>query len=136
MCFNKQENKKMKWSWSNQIFQPTFSNHVLKIDVDVIEKLIQCSLQGGPFGDPVCPPASSYYFFIQIRDSRFLQSHVVEGAIVLLKHREKFLGWWGVIIQIQWIHSKGRITKYAKIKNKTFFADASEANRKYSSHSS
>ena len=35
---------------SNQVLEPTFSNHVLEIDVDSIEKFIHCSLQVGPFG--------------------------------------------------------------------------------------
>ena len=39
----------MKLICSNHIFEPKLSNHVLQIDVDLIEKLIPCSLQGGPF---------------------------------------------------------------------------------------
>ena len=53
--FNKQETYKMKIC-SNQVLERTFSNHVFEIDVDSIEKLIYCSLQGGPFGGPACPP--------------------------------------------------------------------------------
>ena len=41
--------KKMKLICSNHIFEPILSNHVLQIDVDLIEKLIPCSWQGGPF---------------------------------------------------------------------------------------
>ena len=58
--FNKQEADKMKKICSNQVLEPTFSNQVLKIDVDCIEKFINCSLQGGPFGGPACPPVLSY----------------------------------------------------------------------------
>ena len=46
----------MKKICSNQVLEPTFSNQVLKIDVDCIEKLINRSLQGSPFGGPACPP--------------------------------------------------------------------------------
>ena len=46
----------MKKIFSNQVLERTFSNHVFEIDVDSIEKLIDCSLQGGPFGGPACPP--------------------------------------------------------------------------------
>ena len=46
----------MKKICSNQVLERTFSNHVFEIDVDSIEKLIYCSLQGGPFGGPACPP--------------------------------------------------------------------------------
>ena len=49
---NNQEAEKMKSICSNHIFKPTLSNHFLQIDVDLIEKLIPCSLQGGPFGGP------------------------------------------------------------------------------------
>ena len=48
----------MKKICSNQVLERTFSNHVFEIDVDSIEKLIYCSLQGGPFGGPTCPPVS------------------------------------------------------------------------------
>ena len=45
--------KLRKWS---QFVPITFLNqHCLQID-DLIEKLIPCSLQGGPFGGPACPP--------------------------------------------------------------------------------
>ena len=54
--FNKQEADKMKKICSNQVLEPTLSNQVLKIDVNSIEKFINCSLQGGPFGGPACPP--------------------------------------------------------------------------------
>ena len=47
---NNQEAEKMKSIFSNHIFEPTLSNHFLQIDVDLIEKLISCSLQGGPYG--------------------------------------------------------------------------------------
>ena len=57
---NNQEAEKMKSICSNHIFEPTLSNHFLQIDVDLIEKLIPCSLLGGPFGGPACPPV----FFI------------------------------------------------------------------------
>ena len=40
---NNQEAEKMKLICSNQIFEPKLSNHVLQIDVDLIEKLIPCS---------------------------------------------------------------------------------------------
>ena len=53
---NNQEAEKMKSICSNHIFEPTLSNHFLQIDVDLIEKLIPCSLLGGPFGGPACPP--------------------------------------------------------------------------------
>jgi hypothetical protein len=53
---NNQEAEKMKSICSNHIFEPTLSNRFLEIDVDLIEKLIPCSLQGGPFGGPACPP--------------------------------------------------------------------------------
>ena len=53
---NNQEVEKMKSICSNHIFKPTLSNHFLQIDLDLIEKLIPCSLQGGPFGAPACPP--------------------------------------------------------------------------------
>ena len=56
---NNQEVEKMKSICSNHIFEPTLSNHFLQIDVDLIEKLIPCSLQGGPFGGPACPPVFS-----------------------------------------------------------------------------
>ena len=46
---NNQEAEKMKLICSNHIFEPKLSNHVLQIDVDLIEKLIPCSWQGGPF---------------------------------------------------------------------------------------
>eukprot|EP00493_Phyllostaurus_siculus_P024338 UN24678 len=46
----------MKKICSNQVLEPTFSNQVLKIDVDCIEKFINRSLQGSPFGGPACPP--------------------------------------------------------------------------------
>ena len=39
----------MKWICSNHIFEPILSNHVLQIHVDLIEKLILCSWQGGSF---------------------------------------------------------------------------------------
>ena len=39
----------MKLICSNHIFEPKLSNHVLQIYFDVIEKLIPCSWQGGPF---------------------------------------------------------------------------------------
>ena len=39
-----QEVKKMKKICSNHILEPTLSNHVLQIDVDLIEKLIPYSL--------------------------------------------------------------------------------------------
>ena len=57
---NNQEAEKMKSICSNHIFEPTLSNHFLQIDVDLIEKLIPCSLLGGPFGGPVCPPVWRY----------------------------------------------------------------------------
>ena len=41
--------KKMKLICSNHIFEPKLSNHVLQIDVDLFEKLIPCSWQGGSF---------------------------------------------------------------------------------------
>ena len=56
-CFDKSEADKMKKICSNQVLEPTFSKHVLEIDVDSIEKFIHCSLQGGPFGGPACPSA-------------------------------------------------------------------------------
>ena len=40
---NNQEAEKMKLICSNYIFEPILSNHVLQIDVDLIEKLIPCS---------------------------------------------------------------------------------------------
>ena len=60
---NNQETKKMKSIFSNHIFEPTLSNHFLQIDVDLIEKLIPCSLQGGPFGGPACPPVQEVMYF-------------------------------------------------------------------------
>ena len=60
---NNQEVEKMKSICSNHIFEPTLSNHFLQIDVDLIEKLIPCSLLGGPFGGPACPPVIWYYVF-------------------------------------------------------------------------
>ena len=53
----------MKKICSNQVLEPTFSKHVLEIDVDSIEKFIHCSLQGGPFGGPACPPVSYIHNF-------------------------------------------------------------------------
>ena len=47
---------KMKKISSNQVLKRTFLNHIFEIDVDCIEKLIYCSLLGGPFGGPACPP--------------------------------------------------------------------------------
>ena len=58
--FNKQKAEKMKKNCSNQVLEPIFSNQVLEIDVDSIEKFIHCSLQGGPFGGPACPPVAYY----------------------------------------------------------------------------
>ena len=46
----------MKKICSNHVLERTFSNHVFEIDVDSIEKLTCCSLQGGPFGGQACPP--------------------------------------------------------------------------------
>ena len=57
---NNQKAEEINSICSNHIFEPTLSNHFLQIDVDLIEKLIPCSLQGGPFGGPACPPV----FFI------------------------------------------------------------------------
>ena len=59
-CFNKRKADKTKKICSNQIVEPTFSKHVLEINVDSIEKFIHSSLQGGPFGGPVCPPVDIY----------------------------------------------------------------------------
>ena len=50
---------KMKKICSNHVLERTFSNLVFEVDVDSIEKLIYCSLQGGPFGGPACPPVRS-----------------------------------------------------------------------------
>ena len=66
--FNKQAAYKMKKICSNQVLERTFSNHVFEIDVDSIEKLIYCSLQGGPFGGPACPPVQKWYNYCGIWD--------------------------------------------------------------------
>ena len=60
---NNQEAEKMKSVCSNWIFEPTLSNHFLQIDVDLIENLILCSLQGGPFGGPATK-AFTYQFSV------------------------------------------------------------------------
>ena len=57
-----QEAEKMKSIFSNHILEPTLSNHFLQIDVDLIEKLIPCSLQGGPFGGPACPHVWTIFY--------------------------------------------------------------------------
>ena len=47
------------------IKESTFSKRVLEIDVNFIQKYIHCSLQGGPFGGPACPPVIIYFDFLR-----------------------------------------------------------------------
>ena len=62
---NNQKAEKMKSIFSNHIFEPTLSNHFLQIDFDLIEKLIACSLQGGPFGGPCLPARIKIIIFFK-----------------------------------------------------------------------
>ena len=56
--------EKMKSICSNHIFEPTLSHYFFKL-MSTIEKLIPCSLQGGPFGGPACPPVLYTFEWLQ-----------------------------------------------------------------------
>ena len=47
-CFNKREAEKMKKICLNQVLEPTFSKHVLEIDVDSIENLFIALYRAAP----------------------------------------------------------------------------------------